>query len=277
MHKQAHLLNLKKELDDLGIHINDFLFHGTNAINLNSILKNGLRSKHGFAYGDANNSNEICFSRSLVFFSKGVSPEFGEDADVIFVFDGRELKSRLKSRSVDFFAPKRDKSFPMVSKNKSFEFEERFTLGDFKNKGETIIPPKYIKAVILRRPPIHIPNTDVPILFRTGNGYYMSELDWAEKSNLYEEIAEDFYNQIEYELYGLEDSGVFRLGVRPEYAEILYIAEGTSFQRKLANALEEMVQLKCEQNGFELTYFDLEEFDGEYNLTIEVENESDIG
>lgn len=169
--KQAHWAQLKKVLADAGVNISSPLFHTTSVINAHKIVEQGFRARAGGAYNDAYWDNSVCFTRNLELSREGA---FG---DVTFILDASQLKSKFHTYSYDWH----DINTKPSTKEKpdyrrkdpdEFEFEERVSVTpgqhkpkkDMKAQGdicltETVISPKYIKAVIVKS----MANTFAPI------------------------------------------------------------------------------------------------------------------
>lgn len=155
MYKVSHSwFRLKKVLLANDIDIQKPLFHACEANLVQSILDQGLRSRAG--HGDAYDKNAICFSRSLDFYTsenKALSWTWDKDG-AILIFDERDLKTRLRSQPYNFHyesLEEHSKYKYKFRKKEDHEFEERYSVGDFCTSGETSIPAKYIKAIVLKK------------------------------------------------------------------------------------------------------------------------------
>lgn len=139
---------LKKELAKNNIFIQKPLFHATRYAQAKLILEQGLRAKATSA-SEASESNAVCFSRSLDYYYDHVGIEFGwEFTDVIFIFDEKEIKHRLKLKPYNFYYEELSEENIFEKGKTLFEYEERA----FCTTGETVVPAKYIKAAITKYP-----------------------------------------------------------------------------------------------------------------------------
>lgn len=115
------------------------IFHGTD--NIDSILTQGIKAPHEKA-------NNISFSRSLDFYSphnKGITTVWTKSR-FILVLDARELRNRLKLEPYNYFSEEHYGIPVSTARGKRrFEYETRAVGG----KQLLVVPPKYIRAVIV--------------------------------------------------------------------------------------------------------------------------------
>ena len=169
--KQGSYAKLKSVLSDAGVSITQPLFHSTHAATANKIMQTGFHARAGNGGDNAYWDNAVCFSRDMNYVLRGI---FG-GAEAIFVVDKSELRSRYKVYPLDYFSlrdmnTRHYQLYRQLAKDPAkFEAEERVSLtpsvvermkadpdlskDDLLEERETVIPPKYIKAVILLRNP----------------------------------------------------------------------------------------------------------------------------
>lgn len=158
MIKISHYASLKQILSAEGIHIYQPLFHATSFANASHILQEGIKAKAGTTYDDAYHDNAVCFTRNLGYVLEGI---FGP---VVFILDERELSTRFKTYAYDYnqvqygHMPHNKRKHP-----EEYEYETRVSVtpGKYKHtpnsadfcltNSETKIPPRYIKAVLIKR------------------------------------------------------------------------------------------------------------------------------
>lgn len=195
MLKKSHYRNLKPVLKSLGIDIHKPLYHATYITKLKNILTQGLNSKAG--YGSANETNEICFSRSLDFYNvnnKSINWHWDKQ-DVIIILDERELSQRFKTRPFNYYYNKGEETYSNEGK-RDFEYETRAWCA----RDITTIPAKYIKA-ILSQVPVKF-ETDIPIIYKKGDNYTLE--------NIVEEPSISFYVERLRDLYRSKDIKAFK-------------------------------------------------------------------
>lgn len=161
--KQSAFFTLKQLLVQEGLHVSHPVFHSTSYENADDILTTGFKARAGGPGNDAYKDNSVCFSRNLCFAEED---RFGR-GEVIFVLDLNKLKNRFKSYTIDYHSrdidstkkltpdEKQQQIFKKRKNPRTFEYEERISrspknIRDL-NEPETVIPPKYIEAVIIKK------------------------------------------------------------------------------------------------------------------------------
>lgn len=185
MRKISNYMKVKLLLSSLGVDISKPLFHSTSLNNFKSIAKGGLRARAGGPGNDAYDDNAVCFSRNLDFL---LNVNFFGSGQVILVYDYKELRTKFKSYPIDYYSGTTKSD--LTGKHDPYEFEERFSNTPYtmeKSEGdefcirETVIPPKYLKAIIVKsafwdKNPYFFINTGLPVILREGLSYWLPEV-----------------------------------------------------------------------------------------------------
>lgn len=157
--KTSAYASLKRLFAQHDIQITHPVFHSTSYSNADKILSGGFKARAGGPLNDAYHDNSICFTRNLCF-SEEETFGFG-DGEVIFVLDLNELKNRFKAYPYDYHSrdidstkkltpdEKRQQLEKQRKHPKTYEYEERISRPP-SSKKETVIPPKYIKAILIK-------------------------------------------------------------------------------------------------------------------------------
>lgn len=180
-----HYSKLKSLLKEKGVVIHQPLFHGTNRIQ--PILNSGLRSCVNESFSDSALRNEVCVSRSLELYTNTELDLVWNHVSFILIFEERDIRSRLKMYPVNFGVDN-PKNFEHGGNKTLFEYESRLK----SKKGETFIPAKYIKAILVNfyKYP-HKLDTDIPTLYFRSNSI-VQDVDSARKNlikNLLDKIS----------------------------------------------------------------------------------------
>lgn len=164
--KQAGYFSLKQLMTQEGVHVEHPVFHSTSYENAAAILTEGFRARAGGKGNDAYEDNSICFTRNLCF-SEKERYGFGS-GQVILVLDLNKLKTRFKTYQVDWHSKNinpltnkkltdedREKLKAHQKRHSDSEYEERVSISPRQTRDtsepETVIPPKYIEAVIIKK------------------------------------------------------------------------------------------------------------------------------
>lgn len=147
LEKQAAFFTLKQILARAGVHVEHPVFHSTRFYDAASILHEGFKARAGGSYNDAYRDNSVCFTRNLCFSEK----DYFGNGEVIFVLDLMKLKQHFKTYPYNWLSNvnKIDNKHPDKNENEERVSRSPMPVRD-ETEPETVIPPKYIIAVILK-------------------------------------------------------------------------------------------------------------------------------